>query len=543
MAPDTQAAPGDAVDADRIYDAWQAALRAQPANWAAMLDAAAAFWSRQVGLAAPEGRSDRRFAAPEWTELPPFDQVRRAYLAASDTLLQAVEAAPLDERSRRQMRFLARQFVDAMSPANFVTTNPEVLRLALETGGRSLADGARNLLADVQRGRISQSADAFRVGVDLANTPGDVVFENELIQLIQYRPTRARVKAVPLLVVPSVVNKYYILDLAPETSLVRHLIDAGQTVFMISWRNISAPQQHLTWDDYLEQGVQVAIDTVREITRRPRIQAAGYCTGGALLATALAVRAARGERPVNSMTLLMTMLDFSDPGEIGVFLDPAVLSQHHARYAAGGVVPGREMTLAFSSLRANDLVWSFVVGNYLKGRTPAAFDLLYWNTDDANLAGPMFSTYLRDGYVDNKLVVPDALTMCGVPVDLRRIDVPTYVFAASEDHLVPWQSAFRSVHHLDGEVEFVLGAGGHVTGPINPVSRNKRNHWVGGRLDSDADAWRASARSVEGSWWHHWSGWLERRAGAEVAPPRRSGSRTHKPIEPAPGRYVLERLR
>jgi polyhydroxyalkanoate synthase len=312
---------------------------------------------------------------------------------------------------------------------------------------------------------------------------------------------------------------------------------------MMSWRTISAAQQHLTWDNYLEQGVLAAVDAARDITRQPRVHAVGYCTGGALLASALAVRAVHGERPAASLTLLMTMLEFSDPGEIGVFLDPLIRAQHERTYAKGGVVPGRELTMAFSSLRANDLVWSFVVNNYLKGRTPEAFDLLYWNTDDSNLAGPMFSTYLKRCYIDNQLVVPGALTMCGVPVDLRRIDVPTYVFAASEDHIVPWRAAYEGVRHLAGDVEFVLGAGGHVTGPVNPVAKNKRNHWIGGRLGGAADDWRATAQSVEGSWWRHWSEWLQRRSGAEIPAPKRLGNNRYRPIEPAPGRYVKERLR
>lgn len=514
-------------------------------------------WSARLGPAAwplppvdgstapvPAPASDRRFAASEWSSLPQFAQIRQTYQLMSRTLLDAVEALPVDEVSRRQLRFCTRQFVDAMSPANFVLTNPEVLRLAMETRGESLRQGYANLLRDIGKGRITLSDDApFAVGVNLANTPGEVVFENELIQLIQYRPSTASVHEVPLLIIPSVVNKYYLLDLTPESSLVRYLVAQNQTVFMLSWRNVSTPQQDKGWDDYLEQGVMAAIEVTRAISGREQIQAVGYCTGGALLSGALAVLAARGQQPVLSLTLLMTMLDFSDPGELGVFLDAAALARFRQRFAGGGVVPGRELTMTFSSLRANDLIWSFVVNNYLKGRTPDAFDLLYWNSDDSNIAGPMFAWYLEKGYVDNGFVRPGALTMCGVPVDLGRITVPTYVFAAAEDHLVPWRAAYRSLPLLGGEVEFVLGGGGHVTGPVNPAGRKRRQHWVSGAEapGADPDAWKAAARAIDGSWWPHWTSWLKERAGPLVRAPAQAGSRQHPAREPAPGRYVLER--
>ncbi len=493
---------------------------------------------------APAAKSDHRFDAPEWKQYPLFDFIRQSYEKTSKALIDAVEAAPLDDKTRHQMLFYAQQFIDASSPANYALTNPEVLALAAQTKGENFAGGLKNLMNDLEKGKISLTNDtAFEVGGNLANTPGAVVFESELIQLIQYRATTQRVKDVPLLIVPSVVNKYYILDLAPESSLVRYLVAQGYTVFMVSWRNITPDLQHLTWDDYLDEGVLKAIDVTRAITGHEQINAVGYCIGGALLSCALAVRAAHDEHPVASMTLLMAMLEFSDPGEIGVYLDPTVMAQHQAKYARGGVVSGKELTMAFSSLRANDLVWSFVVNNYLKGKTPGAFDLFYWNTDDSNLPGPMFSAYLRDCYIDNKLVQPDALTMLGTQVDLRRIDLPTYVFAASEDHLVPWKAAYESVNHLDGKVEFVLGGGGHITGPINPVAKNKRSYMIDGRIGEQAEDWRSTARSVAGSWWPHWVQWLGRQSGKDVAAPGQPGSRKYKPIEDAPGRYAKARVR
>ncbi len=540
-----------------VAEEWQAMLIGSPSAWTRFAQATGNVYWQQVNLAlgmagaAPKteavdssaiAKSERRFAAPEWEQYPLFDFIKQSYLLTSKALLQAIEAAQLDGKTKKRLMFYTGQFLDAASPSNYALTNPEVLKLAIETNGESFASGFKNLLQDLDNGRISLSAASpFHVGENLANTPGSVIYENELIQLIQYRPTTSKVKQIPILFVPSVVNKYYILDLTPETSLVRYLVSEGFTVFMISWRNVSRQQQYLTWDDYLQLGVLAAIDVVRETTGQEKVSAVGYCTGGALLSGALAVRAALGDRPVSSMTLLMTMLEFSDPGEIGVFLDPTSVSQFEAKYARGGVVPGRELTMGFSSLRANDLIWSFVVNNYLKGRTPEAFDLFYWNMDDSNLPGPMFSSYVKNCYVENKLVQPNALTMLGTEVDLRVIDLPTYVFAASEDHLVPWKTAYQTVNHIEGELEFVLGGGGHITGPINPVSRNKRSYLAQGRLNTNPEDWQASARSFSGSWWPHWKAWLGERCGKDVSAPKLLGSKKHPEIEPAPGRFVKER--
>ena len=493
-------------------------------------------------VAAPK-KVDRRFDAPEWKEYPLFDYIKQSYVLTSNALMKAVEAANLEEDTRKQMVFFTRQFIDAMSPSNFALTNPEVLKLAVESKGQNFADGLRNLQEDLKKGHISLSDDtAFEVGDNLGNTPGAVVYENELIQLIQYGPTTGKVREIPLLIVPSVVNKFYILDLRPESSLIRYFISEGFTVFAISWRNISAALQQLTWDDYVEKGVMKAIEVTREVTGQEKINAAGYCVGGTLLACALAVFAAHGKRPAASMTHLIAMLDYADPGEIGVYLDKHFSPQRLRALARGGVVSGKDLTRAFSSLRANDLVWSFVVGNYLKGKTPDAFDLFYWNTDDSNLPGPMFSYYNTECYVKNNLIKPNAMTVCGTPIDLRKIDLPAYIFNAAEDHLVPWKSGYESVNHLEGDIQFVLGGGGHITGPINPVAKNKRNHWVNGTLSNKADDWLASAQSIEGSWWPHWSAWLKQRSGKVVPARVNLGSASHSIIEAAPGRYVKERV-
>ena len=488
-------------------------------------------------------KGDRRFNAPEWKKYPLFDYIKQTYLLTSNALMEAVESSNLEDKTKKEMLFFARHFTDAMSPANYALTNPEVLKLAMETKGQSFASGLKNIAEDLNKGHISLSDDtAFEVGENLGNTPGAVVYQNELIQLIQYRPSTDKVREVPLLIVPSVVNKFYILDLTPESSFVRYFVSQGYTVFILSWRNISLELQHLTWDDYVEKGVMQAIDATREITKQDKINALGYCVGGVLLSCALAVLASKLKHPVASMTLLIAMLEYSDPGEIGVYLSRIFPAQRRRMLANGGLVSGKELTKTFSSLRANDLVWSFVINNYLKGKTPDAFDLFYWNNDDSNLPGPMFYSYVRNCYLENKLMKPGGMIVCGTPVDLRKINLPTYVFAAADDHLVPWKSGYQSVNHLGGKVDFILGGGGHITGPINPVSKNKRNYWIEGKLSKNPEEWLGSARPHEGSWWPHYSAWLQRHSGKEIAARRELGSSEYPEIEAAPGRYVKERV-
>ena len=512
-------------------------LEKQLALWSSM------WMQNAAGPVVAASQGDRRFDAQEWKDYSLFDYIRQSYLLTSNALLQVVESANLDGKSKEEMAFFVRHFVDAMSPANYAFTNPEVLKLAVETNGQSLVSGLKNLQEDLRKGYISLSDEAaFEVGGNLAITPGAVVYENELIQLIQYQATTDKVHAVPLVIVPSVVNKFYILDLAPESSFVRYCVSQGYTVFMVSWRSASPTLQHLTWDDYVEKGVIAAIDVASEITKQEKVNALGYCVGGSLLACALAVLASKREYPVASMTQLIAMLDYSDPGEIGVYLGCAFLEQRLNALSRGGIVSGKELSRAFASLRANDLVWSFVINNYLKGKMPYAFDLFYWNSDDSNLPGPMLSSYLRDCYTENKLVRPGAMTVCGEPVDLGSIDLPTYIFNASDDHLVPWKSGYESARHSRGEVEFVLGAGGHITGPVNPFSENKRNYWIGGDLGGGADEWLDSAHSIQGSWWPHYAAWLKAHSGKEVSAPKKLGNGKFGEIEAAPGRYVKERV-
>jgi polyhydroxyalkanoate synthase len=483
---------------------------------------------------------DRRFRAPEWQQ-PYFSLLAQSYLLNARWLSELIETAKLEPQAKRKLSFYARQYIDAVSPANFAWSNPEALKLAAETQGDSVSRGLRNLAGDIERGLVSMSDDtAFEVGRNLAITPGAVVYENEFMQLIQYRPLTDTVYERPLLIVPPCINKYYILDLQPDNSFIRYAVAEGHTVFVVSWRNMPDSMGTATWDDYLQHGVMKALDVAREIGGTDKINALGFCVGGTLLGSALAVRRAQGDDRVASLTLLATMLDFSDTGELSVFVDESYVLKRELDFAQGGVLPGRELALTFASLRANDLIWQYVVNNYLKGKTPEPFDLLYWNSDSTNLPGVMYSYYIRNMYLENNLGTPGKLTMCGVPVDLGRIDMPAYVLATREDHIVPWQTAYASARHLKSRTQFVLSASGHIAGVVNPASRNRRNYWVGAKLLKDPERWLASAKSQPGSWWTHWSAWLRKHGGEKVEARKDLGSARYGEIEPAPGRYVKE---
>ena len=503
---------------------------------------------------AAEPVKDKRFAGEAWSKDPRFDAVARTFLAQTELMRKALDAAPLDERSKAQWGFALRQVADALSPANTLATNPEALQLAMETGGASLIEGLQLFVKDLVQGRIAMTDDtAFEVGRNVCTTPGSVIYQNELMQLIQYTPTTAQVHKRPLVIVPPCINKYYILDLQPANSFVAHAVAQGHTVFLISWRNAGPDQAELTWDDYIEQGVFRAIEVARSITEADKVNTLGFCIGGTLLASALAVRAARDEHPAASMTLLTTLLDFSDTGDLGLLVTEAGVAAREAAIGKGGLVKGSELAQVFASLRANDLIWPYVVKGYLKGQPPPAFDLLYWNSDDTNLPGPMFCWYVRNTYLENKLREPRSTVQCGEPVDLGTIGVPAFIYASKEDHIVPWTSAYASTQLLPGDTTFVLGASGHIAGVINPPVKNKRNYWThrrteapgdaGGQagLDADPDRWFDAAERFPGSWWPAWIGWLAPHAGPEVAAREKLGNAEFTPIEEAPGSYVKEK--
>ena len=486
---------------------------------------------------------DRRFSAAEWRDSPIYDYLHQAYLLNTQYLKQMVEVIPAeDEKAKERMRFLARQMADAMAPSNFAATNPEFIKLALETKGQSITDGINNLLKDFEKGRISMTDESmFEVGKNIATTEGAVVYENDVMQLIQYAPLTPKVASRPLLVVPPCINKFYIMDLQPDNSLIRFMVDQGNTVFLVSWRNPGEAQAHLGWDDYLERGPIAALHVAREITKVKQLNTLGFCVGGTILTSALAVLKARGEDIVASLTLLTTLLDFSDTGEIGLFIDEQGVSAREGTIGKGGLLPARDLQNTFSFLRANDLVWNYVTGNYLKGQKPQAFDLLYWNSDSTNLPGPFACWYMRNMYLENKLRQPGQLEMCGVKVDLGKLEMPVYLLATREDHIVPWQSAYQGTRILGGKLRFVLGASGHIAGVINPAGKNKRSYWVNDDLKNEADGWLATAEEKKGSWWSDWADWLKPLSGEQRAP-RKPGSAKYKPIEPAPGRYVKERV-
>lgn len=498
-------------------------------------------WADGADESSHEVAIDRRFEAPEWRELPWFRWLRRLYELNSGYLTELAEAIPLDPAAKRRLRFVARQVADSMAPTNYPATNPEAVKSAIASNGATFARGLALLSKDLAKGRISMSDEsAFEVGRNLAVTPGDVIFENEVMQLIRYRPATTEVLERPLFIVPPFINKYYILDLQPENSFVRHCVERGFETFMVSWRNIPAELGRLTWEDYIERGVFTPLAAACEAGGSPTVNALGFCVGGTLLSCAVAILAARQSRQVASLTLLASMLDFSDTGEIGVYVDREYVERCERDFAAGGLMPGSQLAMAFATLRARELVWHFVVNNYLLGREPRAFDLLFWNADGSNLPGPLYAYYLRNMYLENNLRVAGRLRMHGVAVDLGKIRLPAYVFAAREDHIVPWRTAYRSAQLLGGRTDFVLGASGHVAGVVNSARQNRRHYWTSAELSADPEAWFSAAQQQDGSWWTHWSTWLESHSGASKSASS-VGPGRYPPIEPAPGRYVRER--
>jgi polyhydroxyalkanoate synthase len=499
-------------------------------------------WQDFLAYKLPE-ISDKRFHGSAWHSNQWHAFNAAVYLLNARILMAMAEAVQAPPKAKAKIRFTVQQMVDAMCPANFLATNPEAQRKIVETKGESLAKGISHMLADMQKGHISQTDEsAFEVGKNVAASEGAVVYENELFQLIQYKPLTKQVHEIPLLIVPPCINKYYILDLQPDNSLVRYAVEQGNTVFLISWVNPGISLKDKTWDDYVKDATINAIGVVQDISKQEKINMLGFCIGGTLLSTALAVLAARGQQPAASLTLLTSFLDFSDTGVIDVFVDELQVKLREQTIGQGGLMFGRDFTTAFSSLRPNDLVWNYVGHNYLKGQEPPAFDLLYWNSDSTNLPGPMFCWYLRNTYLENNLMVPGKLIVAGEEVNLGAIDAPTFVYGSREDHIVPWTSAYTSMMLLNPKKStqnrFVLGASGHIAGVINPPAKKKRSYWTNDEVPKDADKWLEGATEHPGSWWTEWSGFLSEHAGKQVAAPKKYGNAKYKAIEPAPGRYV-----
>ena len=525
-----------------------AGLTLPPQEWTRMqaeyVQQLTSLWS-EASAATPI--KDRRFSGAAWAANPLAALTAKAYLLNAQTLMRMAESVEGDAKAKARLRFAVQQWIDAASPSNFLALNPEAQEKALQTQGQSIARGVEQLLHDIRQGHMSQTDESvFEVGRNVATTEGTVVFENDLMQLIEYKPLTAQVYDKPMLFVPPCINKFYILDLQPENSVIRYTVEQGHRTFVVSWRNPDESLAAKSWDDYIEEGPLKAIEVVQAITGRDQFNMLGFCVGGTILSTALAVLAARGEHPASSVTLLTTLLDFEDTGILDIFVDePAVQMREMSigpEAAAGpGLLKGQELAATFSFLRPNDLVWNYVVGNYLKGETPPAFDLLYWNSDSTNLPGPMYCWYLRHLYLQNELRKPGALTTCGERVDLGAIQAPVYLYASREDHIVPWDAAYRSTRLLKGRKRFVMGASGHIAGVINPPAKGKRNYWTNDRLADSAQAWFDSATEHPGSWWTDWSAWLAGHAGKKVAAPKSAGNRQYKAIEPAPGRYVKQK--
>jgi polyhydroxyalkanoate synthase len=486
-------------------------------------------------------KSDKRFSAPDWQQNPVFDAIKQAYLLASTTLLKAAsEIEGLDERRQRKMIFYLRQFLDAISPTNFAFTNPQVLHETMQSGGQNLVKGMENLLRDIQAGQIKMTdTDAFAPGRNLALTPGQVIYRNKLIELIQYAPTTEQVHAIPLLFIPPWINKFYILDMQPQNSLVKFLVDAGFTVFVISWKNPDASMEDTRFEDYMALGILDALDVIKEITHSPKVNPVGYCIGGTLLSMALPYLAAKGDETANAVTFFVSLQDFSEVGDTSVFIDEPQVRYIEGQMMERGYLDSRAMATMFNMLRSNDLIWSNIVNNYLLGKEPPAFDLLYWNADGTRMARSAHSFYLRNTYLENNLIKPGKIVLKDVPIDLREIRQDIYAVGAEQDHIVPWKSAWRITQLASGPVRFVVGGSGHIAGIINPPTRGK-GYWTNDKPASSADEWFAGAEHHSGSWWTDWLEWLRPRSGEQVSPPS-MGSEAHPPIAPAPGTYVLEK--
>jgi polyhydroxyalkanoate synthase len=486
---------------------------------------------------------DRRFKDEAWKDNAVFDFLKQSYLLTSRWLQHSVhDVKGLDPHTARKVDFYTRQFVDAMSPSNFLLTNPEVLKATLDSKGENLVKGLQNLLADIERGhgnlRISMTDQkAFEVGKNLAITKGKVVFRNDLMELIQYTPSTKQVFKTPLLIMSAWINKYYILDLQQENSLVKWMVDQGYTVFVISWVNPDANLSKKTFDDYLKEGPLAAMDTVQKITGEKEVNLIGYCLGGTLLAITLAwLTAKKQEKRVKSATFLTTMVDFAESGELSVFIDEEQLKNLENKMSETGYLEGGEMANTFNMLRANDLIWSFVVNNYLLGKHPFPFDLLYWNADATRMPAAMHSYYLRNMYQKNLLSKPGALKIGGVAIDLSKIKTPIYILSTRDDHIAPWKSTYAATKIYKGKVRFVLAASGHIAGVVNPPAKKKYSHWVNEKLPADADAWLKSAKEAPGSWWPDWLKWNKAYAGKKISA-RKPGGKL-KTLGDAPGSYV-----
>ena len=501
----------------------------------------------QATPVAVPAKGDKRFKHEDWHEHFLFDYIKQSYLITARWMHDQVASVEgLDEQTKKKVDFFTRQYIDALAPSNFALTNPEVFRETINTGGQNLVKGLHNLLDDIERGggqlRISMTdAKAFELGVNIATTPGKVVFQNELMQLIQYEPTTKKVWKRPLLVVPPWINKYYILDLREKNSFLRWAVGEGMTVFVVSWVNPDEKLAHKNFEDYLTEGTLAALDAIAKATGEEDANVIGYCLGGTLLAATLGHLAAKKDKRIASATFMTSLIDFTAAGELEVFIDEAQVASLEKKMNERGYLEGSEMATTFNMLRANDLIWSFVINNYLLGRDPFPFDLLHWNCDSTRMPAAMHSFYLRNMYMNNLLAKPDALTLAGTKIDLSKVATPSYFVSAIEDHIAPWKTTYAGTQIMNGKSHFVLSGSGHIAGMVNPPAANKYGFWTNEKLPATPDAWFASAKQHEGSWWNDWLTWLKPQLGPQVAArvPGKGGAKGRlKIIEPAPGSYA-----
>jgi len=506
-------------------------------------------WMKMFGLqsapVAEPAKSDSRFKDQDWSANFLFDLIKQSYLISARHIQNAVaQVEGLSAESEKKVAFFTRQYVDALSPTNFLLTNPQVLRETVASGGQNLVRGLNNLLADIEKGggqlQISMTDEsAFKLGENVATTPGSVVFENDLMQLIQYKPATAQVLKRPLVIVPPWINKYYILDLREKNSFIKWAVNQGHTVFVVSWVNPDAKLAQKGFDDYMFEGPLAALDAVEKATGEREVNFIGYCLGGTLLGATLAYLAAKKDDRLKSATFFVSLLDFSQPGELGVFIDEAQVESLERKMNERGYLEGSEMASTFNLLRSNDLVWSFVVNNYLMGKDPFPFDLLYWNADSTRMPARMHSFYLRNMYIKNLMGVPGGITLDGTPIDLSKVKIASYFISTVEDHIAPWKTTYKGAKYLKGPVRFVLGGSGHIAGIVNPPSAKKYHYWTNDALPETAEKWFEGASQKPGSWWEDWQAWIEKQNADAQRAPARIPSNT---IEDAPGRYAKLRL-
>lgn len=548
---------------ESAFRAFQDFSKSIASNPLKLAEAQVNFWTKMTGLWTASAarlagieteseikppKGDRRFSAEEWEEEVTFDYIKKTYLVISDWVQDVIESADdMDPKNAQKVKFLSRQFVSAISPSNFIHTNPKVLHETMRSGGENLVSGLNNLLGDLKRGhgqlKISMTDEnAFEVGVNVATTPGKVIHRCDLFELIQYSPSTDKVHKTPMLFVPPCINKFYVLDLKPENSLIKWVIDQGHTLFVISWVNPDKSHADVSFAEYVTSGILPALDVVKDVTGEDKANILGFCIGGILTTTVLAYLSASGEDRINSATLLATMINLKDVGEMSVFVDADQIKEIERKVADRGYLEGQEMADMFSMMRENDLIWSFVVSNYLLGKEPVPFDLLYWNSDPTRLPAKMIIEYLTDFYRDNAFMCPGQLEIAGQKIDVGSIMTPTYMLATKEDHIAPWKSCFEGVNRFGGATRFVLGGSGHIAGIVNPPQKNKYNHWTdaGKSKVTDPDEWLSKAEEHKGSWWTDWGSWLKNNSGAKVDArhPENSGREI---LGDAPGEFVKVR--